>query len=279
MIVAGIVLYNPEIVRLKENIETVLDQVDSIVFIDNGSDNYNEVELLLSRYNKVFAFRNMENLGIAKALNQIVDYAERQGAEWVLTLDQDSVAERDLIFHYKKYVNLSRCAIISCIIVDRNSTVKAEVHGEYEEIPECITSGCLMKVAAIKYIGGFDEKMFIDFVDFDICHTLNEHNYRIIRINYCGLLHEVGKTKNVCFLGKNEEVYNHSPQRKYYIVRNRIYFIRKHRKSVRVLREYLRLLKYIVLVCIYENDKTIKIKKMVCGIVDGVKMSGAIEKK
>ena len=37
--IAGIVLYNPDLGRLKENIESICKQVDKVILIDNGSDN------------------------------------------------------------------------------------------------------------------------------------------------------------------------------------------------------------------------------------------------
>lgn len=36
-IFAGIVLFNPEISRLKENITHILGQVDRLILVDNGS--------------------------------------------------------------------------------------------------------------------------------------------------------------------------------------------------------------------------------------------------
>ena len=38
---AGIVLYNPDIERLRENIAAIAPQVDTLLFIDNASE-YNE---------------------------------------------------------------------------------------------------------------------------------------------------------------------------------------------------------------------------------------------
>jgi rhamnosyltransferase len=41
---AAIVLFNPEIERLNQNIEAIFNQVDDVVLIDNGSSNLNEVK-------------------------------------------------------------------------------------------------------------------------------------------------------------------------------------------------------------------------------------------
>ena len=40
---AGIVTFNPDIGRLKENIDAILPQVSELVIVDNGSANVDEV--------------------------------------------------------------------------------------------------------------------------------------------------------------------------------------------------------------------------------------------
>jgi len=273
MYIAGIVLFNPDLERLRENIEAIAGQVSSVICVDNGSDNIEKIMELLSKYNNVSLEQNSKNLGIACALNQILKYAQIRGSKWVLTLDQDSVADKNLISVYDKYIELPNIGMFTPIIKDRNNPQLVKLDKEYVEIPECITSGCLTNVEAMYEIGGFDEKMFIDFVDFDACHSLTERGYRIIRINYCGLLHEVGKTKSAKFLGMNVEIYNHSAFRKYYIIRNGLYFIYKHKNSLNPVKEYFRLMKYFLLVIIYESNKKEKIKSMCKGFCDGIKMT------
>ena len=46
-VIAGIVLYNPELQRLEENICALLKQVDEIVLMDNHSVNEDEIRLEL----------------------------------------------------------------------------------------------------------------------------------------------------------------------------------------------------------------------------------------
>ena len=42
-ICAGIVSYNPDLKRLKENIDAIFPQVDEVIVFDNGSINQNEL--------------------------------------------------------------------------------------------------------------------------------------------------------------------------------------------------------------------------------------------
>ena len=46
-ICAGIVLFNPEIERLNENIEHIRKQVPMLILVDNGSNNLEDVKSLI----------------------------------------------------------------------------------------------------------------------------------------------------------------------------------------------------------------------------------------
>ena len=51
-------------------------------------------------------------------------------------------------------------------------------------------------------IGGFDEKLFIDGVDFDFCIRMRKAGYGILRSNNVYLLQEVGKGRSKSLFGK-----------------------------------------------------------------------------
>ena len=52
---AGVVTYNPEIKRLKENISSIQNQVTTVVIFDNGSNNVDNIQkLILGLANVVF---------------------------------------------------------------------------------------------------------------------------------------------------------------------------------------------------------------------------------
>ena len=117
---AGIVTFNPDIGRLKENIDAILPQVSELVIVDNGSANVDEVCDMIESYGSIYMVWNEENQGIAKALNQIVEFADSHKWQWVLTLDQDSVVMAGLIDNYRKYMDFDKTAMITCLFLDRN---------------------------------------------------------------------------------------------------------------------------------------------------------------
>lgn len=265
---AGIVLYNPDIGRLIENYNAIVNQVDDVLIIDNGSDNYNDIDNYFND-KKVQIIRNYNNLGIATALSQIMEYASSNEFDWVLTLDQDSVCRDGIIEKYKEYLDLENAGILTCKIIDRNFKETNRIHnGSNQEINQCITSGSFMNTKAYNYCDGFDKKMFIDGVDFDICLNLRSHGYKIYRIDFVGLLHEVGHGKNVKLLFKDYIIYNHSPLRNYYMARNTFYLVNKYPEYMSLRKEILREIRAEVLIIIYEKNKVKKIMERWKGIHD-----------
>lgn len=160
LIYAGIVSYNPDMVRLRDNINAIYSQVDKLIIVDNKSENLNDIEYFVEKYENIILIKNNDNLGIAKALNQIMEVGLCERADWVLTLDQDSVVSKFLISEYRKYIDMPNVGMLTCMIKDRNTkgSMFRENECEYEEVQKCYTSGCLTKVSAWDTSGHFDEK-------------------------------------------------------------------------------------------------------------------------
>lgn len=273
MVLAGIVLYNPDEIRLHQNIETIIEQVDELILVDNNSNNYMSIVNKYSNVSKIKILHNDKNNGIAYALNQILKYANNNSYDYFLTLDQDSICKEGIIDNYKKYIDLPNVSMITCEIEDRNIKSSKELQKENViEIDRCITSGTFNKTKALLNVGGFDNKMFIDYVDFDICQLLKESGYKIYKINFVGLLHEVGKGKLVKILNKEIYVYNHNDLRVYYYVRNAIYYMKKHKSKSNNIKNFIRLNKRIIIIILFEKQKFLKLKAILKGIKDGILM-------
>lgn len=278
-ICAGIVLFNPEIERLNENIEHIRKQVPMLILVDNGSSNLEDVKSLICGLPNIILLENGKNLGIAQALNRILRKAQKEHYEWVLTLDQDSVATDGLIGAYGDFIeNCSEKNIgcLTCNIVDRNFSLEKRETG-FEEIDYCITSGSLMNVEITLSVGGFDESMFIDKVDCDVCINLKQHGYRIVRIAYEGLLHEIGHAKQINLGFRKWELYNHSSFRRYYMCRNASYLLKKYHNRY-VFKMFLKEMFQFFLVLLFEDDKKEKAGKSIKGFFDGFKALSACGK-
>lgn len=260
-VLAGIVTYNPDLERLKENINSVKNQVDELIIVDNGSSNINGIRLLLPTVINIFELG--DNYGIAYALNKILEYAYNEGFEWFFTLDQDSVTKPLLIRMYAKQISKHSVAMFTCNFVDRNGVVTKKKGGY---VNSCITSGSFCNTKDFHKIGGFSNDLFIDLVDIEICYRLLENGYKIYRIKNVGLTHELGNIKVINFFSKKINIFNEPPIRVYYMTRNSVYVYKKYKKK-ELLYSIFRNLIGIIL---FEKEKKSKIKRWLRGFYDGV---------
>lgn len=228
-VLAGIVLYNPEADRLRDNIEAIRTQVDYVLLIDNGSNNKTYTEFIKG-YDNLAIITNVKNQGIAYALNQICGYAHTHDFNWVLTLDQDSVATPGMVDTYKSIVD-DTIGILGCWIHDRGYQIDESwgiEHGTFET-DWVITSAAFTNVKAWKDCGGFDNDMFIEWVDWDICEAMRKAGYKIMKTYKTKLVHELGHNTRLVMVRHHQmQVMNHKPLRYYYSVRNRIYMSKKY---------------------------------------------------
>ena len=125
-IAAGIVLYNPEIGRLEENINAVAAQCGKIYLLDNGSSNIGEVISMvegLDCADDITLIKNEKNEGVARALNELSEAAYADGYEWLLTLDHDSVCPANMIEEYEKYMDDKSIGMLCPVVIDLNGGV------------------------------------------------------------------------------------------------------------------------------------------------------------
>ena len=285
-IVAGITLYEPELERLKENIDSVLLQAEGVYLVDNASSKTAAFKAQYRNDPRVVLIENSQNEGIAVALNQMCSAALKDGFEWMLTLDQDSLPEPDMVEKYSRHTEMDEVAIISPHFEDDNEPqiISSESNKAYEQLHRCNTSASLMRLSAYEAVGGFDEELFIDYVDFDFCATLEENGYIIIRDNEAVLHHLLGTAQEITFfipigrilgikkLQKPMFTYNHSPLRTYYYVRNLRYFVFKHRASIDPKHDYKAGIRWIALKLLFEKQRFKKLCAVVRGWRDGGKM-------
>lgn len=254
-VMAGIVLYNPDIDRLKENIKCILPQVDTLLLVENGSSDTSYINDL-KNINKTLIVRNHKSMGIAYALNQILGYGYSHGFKWVLTLDQDSVVSSNMIGVYKDIAN-DDIGIIGCWIDDRNYK-RDETWGIRQgtfDTDWVITSAAYTNVLAWKNAGGYDTGMFIDWVDWDICEAMRIAGYRIVKTYKTKLVHENGEGTYLVKVRNHEmQVMNRPAFRYYYNFRNQVYLARKY-KHLSIFHESYELAFKFYTVLRYERNK------------------------
>lgn len=274
-VMVGIVLYNPDIKRLIKNINTCLNQVNKILLIDNASRNIAEVLSIYEDNSKVTIEQNKQNEGIAYALNQIMQYAIKNSFDFFATLDQDSVVENNYFFTMTSELKkISNWAVACPQVKDINLPFKNTEHGikEVFNAKQVITSGCLINAQVAEKVGGFNNKLFIDYVDVDFNERILLAGYKIIRINDAILYHELGYSQYRKLLGIKILVDNHSALRRYYITRNRLFYSRKYFGKVGYVKERIKVFLTKIKILLFEKEKRKKIKFINRGIIDERKL-------
>lgn len=283
---AGIVLYNPKKNRLKENLDAICNQVEYVYCYNNGLQNACEIIPLLNSYRNLRLVGTGTNVGIATALNELVKEAAKDGNDWILTLDQDSVACAHMVAAFSELTNEKNVAIICPVIEDirRKNEIPAVAENTIDDVDFCITSGSFMNIQKTLEIGGFDEWLFIGLVDNEICHRIKLSGYRIVRNNAVILNHELGnltpsKYENL-YLELGTILHSNTikkmsykryvnPMRLYYATRNMIYLEDKYRGQEVNAWSSKTLMKNAVSSILRGKDKIKIIKALYQGIIDG----------
>jgi len=261
---AGVVVwYNPTEKEV-ENIKSYLGFVKKLYVVDNSAGNNLSLLSELTRDDdKVEYIPNLDNLGIATALNKGCERALEQGYNWILTMDQDSSFDRA---EMTKFID----AFETKKLEDPTIAVFTPLTNEYQ--PEgyasrVITSGNLLSLTAYKQIGGFDDTLFIDEVDHDLCYKLTQRNYTIYTFSNVHMEHKIGDGKSHQFLyPRRLYVMHHGAIRKYYIIRNH-FLIRDRFPSF--THDYAKFNFILLLgVIFFEKQKLLKLRYMLRGYCD-----------
>ena len=243
---AGIIIFYPDLERLKKNIDAIIDQVDVVYCYNNGVNDNNALLNLLSHYSKIRLIGTGDNDGIPIAINKMAYDAINNNMDWFLTLDQDSICPNEMIKNFLIYIDDKNIGAICPLIVDRRRPQEIKPENRIEEVDFCITSGCFMNLNVFEKIHGMDEYLFIGLVDNEYSYRMIVNGYKIIRINSVVLDHELGNITPSIFSGffiKLGELFHCqklkalsykrsvSPFRVYYATRNIIYLSRKYPNS------------------------------------------------
>ena len=263
---ALIVTYNPDFDLLKHNINSIKHQVEIVRIVDNGSKNVPGI-MELKNSGLCDVIINPKNEGLAKALNQGFDSLINDGCNWIITLDQDTSCPNGMVDSFKQFTK-DDVGIICPAVFYKGINYKMESNLRYEEIEACMTSANMVRVEAWKRVKGFNEAYFIDYIDNDFCMKLRLAGYRIIRDWTKYITHELGSGKEYHF-GKKVIIKTiHSPIRYYYMTRNNLYFIRRYKKHINIVKEYIKLVYVIGRELPFTDNKIASLHYTIKGIKD-----------
>lgn len=217
-----IVTYNPEIERLNLNIDKIFKQLDKLVIYDNHSKNIEEIKNICNN-KKIEIICYDKNYGIATPLYDSVIYADQLGYDYILTLDQDSIASENMIFELLSVISKDeQIAMVGAKSVDERRKIEEKISNDNIIVPthRLITSGSLARVKSIIEVGNYKKELFIDYVDFEICYRLYIKGYKLFKCNSALLNHRPGNPHVHKLFGISITTENYSPFRLYYFMRN-----------------------------------------------------------
>lgn len=263
------VTYNPD-KRLLNQIKILKKCIKKILIFDNGSFDLKLLKLLQKKY-KINIIYNKYNIGLASGLNIGIKFALENKFKWILTLDQDSIPDKNMINNMLKiYFSLSSSEKnnIAGLFPMHIEKIKNKINSGIKYIDIGITSGSLFKTEIFNQIGFFEEKLFIDYIDYEFCLRAKSYGYKFLQVKNSILFHKIGNTNEIYFLGKNRSVLNHSPIRRYYMTRNRFYTYKKFYKLFPnyVKHDFKCFLKEIIKILLFEDQKIQKILMIFLGI-------------
>lgn len=161
------------------------EEAVSNTFIYDNSFQKQQMDYRVATY-----IHDTNNSGLGKAYNEACKFALEYGYKWLLLLDQDTTFPPNALGYYKKAAKDR----ISEMIVPRHrvssgkymsptpyrmktSSLKDTAPTGIVEFKQCapINSGMLVSVESFQRVGGYDEKVWLDFSDVCFIEKYKKH--------------------------------------------------------------------------------------------------------
>ncbi len=266
------ITYNPDLLLLERQINSLINQVDYIVIVDNSSTNVVKLKEFINIQqqeirNKIIFICLDKNAGLGAAQNIGIEKAKTMESSHVLLLDQDSILPQNFIEQMKiaeaelDQSNEKYGAIGPVYFNEKTGEIYPitkyvgpfiqRLHPQTDPVEATflIASGSFIKLEVLDKVGGMNEELFIDYVDVEWCFRAKSLGFKMFANPNVKMMHTIGDSR-VSVFGRMISV--HSPLRRYYLYRNSIYMIRnKSIDSGYKLREVaFNLFRLIVFLCL-----------------------------
>ncbi len=283
MIYALITFYNPGEKNIY-NAKKIAEQVDKLFICDN-SKNY--LDYCFEQQNIFYIFNN-NNLGLSRAFNIVLKNEELNflNDDFIIFFDQDSFINKGYIKEIiQEYLRLEKSEAIGALgpvfqnendksinykkslrIIDENTAI----------VEKLITSSLVCKYSVLKEIDFWNEDLFLDLSDWDLCFRINAAKMTCIQTRKLLLVHNYGNY--VKKIG-NFKMTVESPVREYYQTRESLYLlfkpyvslsIKKHMLFALTIRNFCHIL--------FLPEKNLRCKYIIKAYIDfRKKYTGALE--
>lgn len=247
-----------------------------VVIVDNGSDDISKLKSQISklqlRSQNLKIIENKKNLGFAEGNNTGIRYALKNGADYVLVLNNDTLVDRNLVveflkisqsdptvgainpkiyfapgfeFHKDRYDKRVLGKVIWSAggsvdwknVYGQNRGVDEVDSGKYDkssEIDYAVGTCLFLRAEALRKTGIFDKGYYLYYEDTDLSQRLRSDGWKVIYVPEAIIWHKVAQSSGIGS-GLND----------YYTTRNRMLFGMKYASlhtKFALLRESVKLL-------------------------------------
>lgn len=267
-----ITVYFPD-ENVRNNIIQLSRLVDKVVLLDNTpiSDN----SALFSGIEKTEYIAYKENLGLSEAFNRYLKKLTENC--FIIFFDQDSFCPESLIEQLKNDYSfccrkLGKKGIIGPAYFEKNANQlmipkqkKRITEGIYQ-VKSIITSGMFTELEVLQKIGLWNEEIFLDMADWDLCWRVLKNNFFCCLTRNVVLSHRLGKDVHKIGVFKIKEG---AAFRVYYQTRDCLFLLRRNYVPLKFkLRFILMLTIRPVIYFIFLSDKKNRIHFFFKGIID-----------
>lgn len=288
---AIIVTFEPKLEILAACIARIESQVERVCLVDNSNNPLTQ-QAIKCRWPNLTYLGQGSNQGIARAHNVGINWAASLEFDYLLLLDQDSLANPDLIarqllaFKTLHQQNCMPAAIGASYVESLSQQRSAFLQIRW---PRCkrvfyepsaynlvaadnlISSGSLFHLPTLQLIGPMDESLFIDHVDTDWFLRAKFNGYQAYGIWDATMSHTLGSHTKRLWFGRWYRYPVYPPTRYYYIFRNSLSLRRKPWASF-AWRAFdaRRLVRIAILNVLLGTDRRAILRCTLAGIRDGI---------
>lgn len=228
---ALITIYNPD-KDVGRKMAGIAEQVDRIYLCDNSRENNDR---LFGQIANCVYIPFKRNLGLSGAFNTILrdqTYGWNAG-DFVIFFDQDSEIEEGHVkgmmeeFKLLEKGGFHPGCLGACFFNTSNQRMemprmKKFRTGNSYGAPNVITSSLLTQYKKLQAAGFWNDRLFVDYVDWDLCWRMKKHGLTCNITDKVTFIHSVGNgEKKVGLL----RIRIGNPQREYYQIRDALYLI------------------------------------------------------
>jgi GT2 family glycosyltransferase len=261
----------------------------TVILVNNNSEDFDEARFRLA-YSRIESIYSKENLGLTGGNNLGIEKALKDGADFILFLNPDTIVRPNLIHSLLTCFKEPDIAIVGPVITyydhpqkiwfaggnynrflsyTRHPYMGMDINhrGVTRYVDWINTCAMLVKREVFEKIGVFSEDFFIFFDEAEFCLRAAKVNYKCLLVEEPLVLHKISAT-----MGKRG-TNDFTPNKAYYFGRNSFIFIKKRAEGIwkitSIFSQFFIIFPYWVIQCLKAKNTSV-IRDYMIGMFDGV---------